>query len=200
LGPGRARIGGRFAANHRVRELLGWSEYIAAPIVLGGSVIGFLHGDRSPSARTVDGADSEALASFGVCVALVYERAVLRHRLREQREELRQIATWAEVLTGELGDSSIALCEVADDRAQPAARPAESGRSAMRELVTRRELEVLQLMVRGETNAGIAGDLVVSEGTVKFHVKNILRKMHATNRADATSRYVRMTLNRGAPT
>jgi DNA-binding NarL/FixJ family response regulator len=33
-------------------------------------------------------------------------------------------------------------------------------------------------------------------GTVKFHVKNILRKLHASNRAEATSRYLRLTLNR----
>jgi DNA-binding NarL/FixJ family response regulator len=52
-------------------------------------------------------------------------------------------------------------------------------------------------MVHGETNAAIARHLVVSEGTVKFHVKNILRKMHAANRAEATSRYLRMTLNHG---
>jgi DNA-binding NarL/FixJ family response regulator len=39
--------------------------------------------------------------------------------------------------------------------------------------------------------------LVVSEGTVKFHVKNILRKLHASNRAEATSRYLRLTLRRG---
>ena len=49
-------------------------------------------------------------------------------------------------------------------------------------------------MVRGETNADIARALVVSEGTVKFHVKNILRKLHAANRAEATSRYLRLTM------
>ena len=38
---------------------------------------------------------------------------------------------------------------------------------------------------------------MVSEGTVKFHVKNILRKLHAANRAEATSRYLRLTLRRG---
>ncbi len=29
---------------------------------------------------------------------------------------------------------------------------------------------------------------------MKFHVKNILRKLHAANRAEATSRYLRLTL------
>jgi len=46
------------------------------------------------------------------------------------------------------------------------------------------------------TNAEIARELVLSEGTVKFHVKNILRMMRAANRAEATSQYLRLTLNR----
>jgi DNA-binding NarL/FixJ family response regulator len=70
----------------------------------------------------------------------------------------------------------------------------------LRDLMTRRELQVLQLMVKGETNAGIARDLVVTQGTVKFHVKNILRKLHASNRAEATSRYMRITLGRDGRT
>ena len=56
---------------------------------------------------------------------------------------------------------------------------------------------MLEHMVRGETNADIARALVVSEGTVKFHVKNILRKLHASNRAEATSRYLRLSLRQG---
>ena len=37
-----------------------------------------------------------------------------------------------------------------------------------------------------------------SQGTVKFHVNNILRKLHAGNRAEAASRYLRLT-GGGAP-
>ena len=47
-------------------------------------------------------------------------------------------------------------------------------------------------MARGARNADIATELVVSEGTVKSHVKHILRKMHAANRAQAVSTYVRI--------
>ena len=53
---------------------------------------------------------------------------------------------------------------------------------------------MLEHLVKGETNAEIARTLVVSEGTVKFHVKNILRKLQASNRAEATSRYLRLTM------
>jgi DNA-binding NarL/FixJ family response regulator len=50
---------------------------------------------------------------------------------------------------------------------------------------------VLRLLARGQTNLAIAGTLLVREGTVKYHVKNILRKLGATSRADAVARYVR---------
>jgi DNA-binding CsgD family transcriptional regulator len=177
--------------------ILGWTEYAAAPVLLDGTVIGFLHGDRRPSGGTLQDSDALALASFAVCFAIVYERAVLRHRLRVQHREMRQVASWADTRTSELGDRSITLDEdSAETRHTPITRPGDNGDAALRDLLTRRELEVLQLMVRGETNAGIARNLVVSEGTVKFHVKNILRKTHAANRAEATSRYLRLTLNR----
>jgi LuxR family transcriptional regulator, regulator of acetate metabolism len=47
-------------------------------------------------------------------------------------------------------------------------------------------------MARGATNADIANELVISEGTVKSHVKHILRKMRAANRAQAVSCYMRL--------
>jgi LuxR family transcriptional regulator, regulator of acetate metabolism len=182
---------------HAFADVLGARSYVAAPIVLDGTVIGFFLADRAPSARDVGGDDADRLASLATCFALVYERAVLRHRLRAQREELRQVAGWAAARTGELDERSIALGE--DDRRDDhvaTVRTAGAGESALRELLTHRELDVMRLMVRGDTNAQIARELVLSEGTIKFHVKNILRKLHAANRAEATSRYLRLTLNR----
>jgi DNA-binding NarL/FixJ family response regulator len=67
-------------------------------------------------------------------------------------------------------------------------------------VLTERELEVLRLMATGSTNAQIASELVISQGTVKSHVKHILRKLHASNRAQAVSRAFRIldTHERGA--
>jgi LuxR family transcriptional regulator, regulator of acetate metabolism len=177
-------------------EVMGWREYVTAPVVLDGRVIGFFHADRQPSGRQLDESQVEGLGTFALCFALVFERGVLRRRLRVQHQEMRQVATWADARTSELSDGAITL--VADGgtgAADETARTAAS-ESAIRDLLTRRELDVLELMVKGETNAAIARSLVVSQGTVKFHVKNILRKMHAANRAEATSRYLRLTLGR----
>jgi DNA-binding NarL/FixJ family response regulator len=61
------------------------------------------------------------------------------------------------------------------------------------EPLTDREREVLQLMARGLQNKEIAGRLVISERTVKFHVSAILAKLGAGNRTEA----VRAALERG---
>ena len=45
-------------------------------------------------------------------------------------------------------------------------------------------------MASGNTNADVATRLVITESTVKSHVKNILRKLAAGNRAEAASRYM----------
>jgi len=51
--------------------------------------------------------------------------------------------------------------------------------------LTQRELEVLRLIARGLTNQEIAKELFISEGTVRFHVSNILGKLHLANRTQA---------------
>ena len=48
-----------------------------------------------------------------------------------------------------------------------------------------RELEVLQLLAAGQRNRAIAAKLHVSENTVKFHLRNIYRKLGATSRTEA---------------
>ncbi len=56
------------------------------------------------------------------------------------------------------------------------------------EQLTPRELEVLQLMATGATNQEIAGQLVVSRGTVKAHTASIYRKLDVANRTEAVAR------------
>jgi DNA-binding NarL/FixJ family response regulator len=51
--------------------------------------------------------------------------------------------------------------------------------------LTARELEVLGEIAKGGTTVQIAESLVISEPTVKTHVKNILKKLGAANRAEA---------------
>jgi DNA-binding NarL/FixJ family response regulator len=62
--------------------------------------------------------------------------------------------------------------------------------------LSKRELEVLELLAQGRTTTQIAGDLFVSENTVKTHVRHILEKLDASNRAEAVSKASQMGLIR----
>lgn len=51
--------------------------------------------------------------------------------------------------------------------------------------LTVRELEILQLVAGGSTNGEVARSLWVTEATVKFHLRNIYRKLDVANRTEA---------------
>ena len=57
--------------------------------------------------------------------------------------------------------------------------------------LTRRELEGLQLVTEGLSNAEIAARLFIVEGTVKNHLHNILEKLHLENRLQAATYAIR---------
>jgi LuxR family maltose regulon positive regulatory protein len=53
------------------------------------------------------------------------------------------------------------------------------------EPLTNRELEVLRLLAAGASNGAIAAALVISIGTAKKHVNNILAKIDVRSRTQA---------------
>jgi ATP/maltotriose-dependent transcriptional regulator MalT len=57
--------------------------------------------------------------------------------------------------------------------------------------LTQREVEVLRLIALGKSNRQIGDELFISLNTVESHVSNILTKIHASNRTDATRYAIR---------
>ena len=70
-----------------------------------------------------------------------------------------------------------------------------SGISSEVEL-SKREMEVLDCLSHGMTSAQVASQLFISENTVKTHVRHILEKLEASNRAEAVSRAIQLGLIR----
>jgi len=65
------------------------------------------------------------------------------------------------------------------------------GSEALVEVLTPRELEVLQLLAAGLGNKEIASRLKISEHTVKFHVASIMGKLGAASRTEAVTLGIR---------
>ena len=71
--------------------------------------------------------------------------------------------------------------------ATPATESATADPAAADDLpLTARELEILKLVAAGFTNGEIARRLWVTEQTVKFHLRNVYRKLQVTNRTQAS--------------
>jgi DNA-binding NarL/FixJ family response regulator len=84
-----------------------------------------------------------------------------------------------------------------------AAVPAQARASASQEVgadvidLTRRELEILELVSTGMSNADLARRLWVTEQTVKFHLSNIYRKLGVGNRTHAAAKARALGLTSG---
>lgn len=78
--------------------------------------------------------------------------------------------------------------------ARPEATTTPDGKPIEAFALTERELEVLQLIVDGHSNASIADKLFITVGTVKTHVRNILNKLCADDRTQAAVRALRSGL------
>jgi DNA-binding NarL/FixJ family response regulator len=176
-------------------------SYVTAPVLVEGRVVGLLHADCYFQRRNVDDFDRDVLDTFAVGYGFALHRTMLQARLAALRESVNRLA-------GELTatvEAAVTGCEHADHppegclRTPPGVPPRGAGSPAPTppsvphergSALSPRELDVLRLMAAGDTNTRIASRLVLSEGTVKTHVRNILRKLGAANRAEAVSRWL----------
>jgi DNA-binding CsgD family transcriptional regulator len=180
-------------------EASGQMSYVAAPLMPEGRVVGFLHADYRDA--RVTSLDRDVLAAFARAFDQIFERAVLLQRLNQQRDQMRSTIESVSTMLDDLASAEIELVKSEPSTAFAATRSVRpgsgAGTSRLEVLLTKREIEVLALMSTGATNDRIAERLVISSDTVKSHVKHILRKLRAENRAEAIAQYLRATLERG---
>jgi DNA-binding CsgD family transcriptional regulator len=146
-----------------------------------------------------DGQDPEravVAAAFAGGFGRLLERATARDQVIEQRARLAEALRAA----GRVADGPEPKPMLTRTVCASLAITTSGGRerlhteSRVQSLLTPREREVLDLMASGARNSQIAGRLVISEETVKSHVKNVRRKLRATNRAAAVSKYLHLIM------
>jgi DNA-binding NarL/FixJ family response regulator len=93
------------------------------------------------------------------------------------------------VRRGEVPMSGVMAAKILQEFRQPDQSLVQS--SETRDELTPREIEVLEQVVQGASNKEIAAVLSISENTVKIHLRNILEKLHLSNRIQAAVYAVR---------
>lgn len=152
-------------------------------------VLGAISDDTVPDlARTISAAHPNALIVIAgepsraeaLAALSAGARAILSKRLDPDQfaAVLRAVVTGRAILVSQ--ELSTALASALPPLPDPA--------------LSRRELDVLALLVRGWDNAAIARELHISPSTAKGHVSHILAKLQSENRTDAALQGIRRGL------
>jgi DNA-binding CsgD family transcriptional regulator len=161
------------------------ASYVVVPLMAGAGIIGLLHADCYYQGREPDGSDRRLLRLFADVLAQI----VLRSTTTDQLD----------LIESELGRLSETLPSITRDaphpimlRALPQANrgPRNPISIPSRYRLTKRQVEVIDLVAQGHTNAVIGAKLYITQDTVKSHVKLLLRKFNAGNRAELVSRWL----------
>jgi DNA-binding CsgD family transcriptional regulator len=146
------------------------SAYVVAPIVRDGHTVGLLHADHFGTPRELDELDRELLWTFATGIGWAMDDITGRGLRRSHAGD-----------DGSAADARLGGAELDTEL---------SGAPGRLATLTARELEVLHLMSEGASNASIGEALVISQATVKSHVRHILRKLGAANRTEAVSLFL----------
>ncbi|BAH52818.1 helix-turn-helix transcriptional regulator [Rhodococcus opacus] len=159
-----------------LRELLGANGFTTVPVVVDGTAAALLH-----VGAVLDGSRRHALGVFAEVLGGHFERVGLESRRERQNALLRESARrW----TGDDAPPSHGALDLAPSQADR-----DAAEQRLLEPLTEREADVVRLILTGASNSAIAAELVITVDTVKSHVKRILRKLGATNRAELIAKY-----------
>src|ERR1700757_458036 len=169
-------------------DVSGCFGYIAAPITVQGRAIGMLHADRPAPDGIVTMDHLDQLEAFAECLAVAFESAVLADKAAQQRLAVGNLCAHVDELLRRSARSALW------SYAGAAPRQRHDGHAHHRvdqpvPSLTAREREIMSYVATGATNSQIARCLVISEGTVKSHLKHIARKLNTSSRAAAVAVY-----------
>jgi DNA-binding CsgD family transcriptional regulator len=170
----------------QIIDVSGCFGYIAAPITVGGRAVGMLHADRPQPDGIVTMEHLDQLEAFAECLAVAFESAVLEEKAAQQRLAVGNLCAHVDDLLRRSARSALWSLPGAAPRPRHdvyyrAEQPVPS--------LTAREREIMSYVATGATNSQIARCLVISEGTVKSHLKHIARKLNTSSRAAAVAVY-----------
>ena len=164
------------------------TSYVAAPIMPEGEVIGFVHADCYFHGRDVDELDRDILMIFAEGLGYILARTILVEQLNSLQSDLRLLTR--RVSAAAAGSLSTPTSEPRLHAVRELTRSPHPSSPQRAYVLTERERDIMRLVAGGATNTQVARRLVLSEGTVKWHVKNILRKLGVPNRAAAVSHWL----------
>lgn len=89
------------------------------------------------------------------------------------------------VVKGEAAIPSLLATKIIEEFARQSTKGAKT--SASESELTEREIDVLRLVTTGALNKEIAVTLYITDNTVKYHLRNIMEKLHLRNRAQVAA-------------
>lgn len=137
------------------------SGYVGAPVIVRGSVIGTLFADRDPG-KTVDTVARDVIGLFAEGVGFALERTLLLGHMRDQAGKVRELMAEADTTLDEMFEAGMSMRrdQTTGDLEIVGRGPVLPSVDAYRLMgvLTRREIEVIDLMSRGASNADIANE------------------------------------------
>jgi DNA-binding NarL/FixJ family response regulator len=182
-------------ARSALADQLALTSYVIAAISVEGRTLAVLVADRCEDPP--DALDVALIAACADIVSVVVERIVIRARTAELSAEIRYLTESARALMTEATQAPICLpvagnrgnVVFASDRGFTPATRLPDGEGAL----SGREGEIAAKLASGSSNREIAEQLFLAESTVKGAVARIMRKLDASNRAEAAVRYLQLS-------
>lgn len=163
--------------------LLDTPEYVVAPVVHSGRVVAIIAADRYASAERLTELDLELFFIFASGLGWAMRDATVAHYYAGESRLATSPGDFIETQLANL------VHEMASVPGGWALRESPPENHNLLGQLTPREREVLVLLASGASNQMIAEALVLSEATVKTHVRGVLRKLEVANRTEAVARY-----------